>query len=34
MKEESITLWGMHAGSDGQADSLFLKKKYIALCLV
>jgi len=31
MVNDNYTLWGIHSGSTGQADSLFLKKKYVAL---
>lgn len=31
MAEEKSTLWGIHAGRTGDADSLFLKKNYIAI---
>jgi restriction system protein len=29
--ETTVTLWGIHAGKTGDADTLFLKKKYVAL---
>lgn len=29
--DDNITLWGIHAGSSGEAESLFLNKKVIAL---
>jgi restriction system protein len=29
--EITATLWGIHAGKTGDADTLFLKKKYVAL---
>lgn len=31
MKYENKTLWGIHGGRTGDADSLFLKKKCIAI---
>ena len=31
MSEKAGTIWGIHAGRTGEADSLFLKKHYIAL---
>ncbi|HET8563923.1 MAG TPA: hypothetical protein VFM35_08645, partial [Candidatus Binatia bacterium] len=31
MPENEKTIWGIHAGKTGDADSLFLKKNYIAL---
>jgi len=31
MPEQERTLWGMHAGRLGDADSLFLKKGVIAI---
>ncbi len=31
MNDKELTLWGIHAGKTGDADNLFLKKKFIAL---
>jgi restriction system protein len=31
MTETSSTIWGIHGGSTGDADSLFLKKNYVAV---
>lgn len=31
MVEQEITIWGIHGGRTGDADSLFLKKGYIAI---
>jgi hypothetical protein len=31
MAEKEITVWGIHAGKTGAADSLFLKKNFIAI---
>ena len=31
MVENKTTIWGIHAGNTGQADTLFLKKNYIAI---
>ena len=31
MATQERTIWGIHGGKTGDADSLFLKKKYIAV---
>ncbi|NLD49251.1 MAG: restriction endonuclease, partial [Clostridiaceae bacterium] len=31
MNDKEKTLWGIHAGKTGDADSLFLKKNFVAL---
>ena len=31
MPDNEVTVWGIHGGKTGDADSLFLKKNYIAI---
>lgn len=31
MVEKDVTIWGIHAGKTGDADTLFLKKKFVAI---
>ncbi len=31
MTNNEVSIWGIHAGKTGDADTLFLKKKYVAI---